>query len=242
MSATSLVEPVRRSRLSHQIVLQLTEMIREGRLRPGDRLPGERELADQLTVSRSSLREALRAMECAGLIVSHNGSGVFVRDAVVWDAVSPLALVLQASGDAVGDLWEIRLIAEPEIAARAAIWATADDLARLGDVVDRHALAIDRDDLFLSIDRELHACLAQSSRNSVAVQVVELMTSLVMTGRAHLVTSMERRQTAVRRHREIVAAVAARDPEAARGAMLHHLQDSEAYIVGSLPGGHTVNE
>jgi DNA-binding GntR family transcriptional regulator len=62
------------------------------------------------------------------------------------------------------------------------------------------------------------------------------MTSLVMTGRTHFVTSMERRHTAVRRHREIVAAVRARDPEAARAAMVHHLQDIEAYIVGSLPG------
>lgn len=241
MSTQALVEPVRRSRLSHQIVLQLTELIRDGRLRPGDRLPGERELAEQLKVSRSSLREALRAMESAGLVVSQHGSGVYVRDAVAWDAVSPLALVLQASGDTVGDLWEIRLIVEPEIAARAALRATEDDLEKLEVLVDQHEQAIDREDLFLSIDRELHTCLAQASRNSVAVRVVELMTSLVMTGRSHFVTSMERRQGAVRRHREIVTAVRARDPEAARGAMLHHLQDIEAYIVESLPGDRVMS-
>jgi GntR family transcriptional repressor for pyruvate dehydrogenase complex len=240
MSTQALVEPVRRSRLSHQIVLQLTELIRDGRLRPGDRLPGERELAEQLKVSRSSLREALRTMESAGLVVSHHGSGVYVRDAVAWDAVSPLALVLQASGDTVGDLWEIRLIVEPEIAARAALRATADDLGKLDALVDHHEQAIDREDLFLSIDRELHAALALASRNSVAVRVVELMTSLVMTGRTHFVTSMERRRVALKRHREIVAAVRARDPEAARAAMVHHLQDIEAYIVGSLPGDQGV--
>src|SRR5215217_1239373 len=146
MSNQALVEPVRRSRLSHQIVLQLTELIRDGRLRPGDRLPGERELAEQLKVSRSSLREALRAMESAGLVVSQHGSGVYVRDAVAWDAVSPLALVLQASGDTVGDLWEIRLIVEPEIAARAALRATAEDLATLTALLGRQEGALDRED------------------------------------------------------------------------------------------------
>jgi GntR family transcriptional repressor for pyruvate dehydrogenase complex len=160
MSNGALVEPVRRSRLSHQIVLQLCEVIRQGRFRAGGRLPPERELADQLRVSRSSLREALRTMESAGLVESHHGGGTFVRDAVSCDAVSPLARVLQAPGDTVGDLWEIRLIVEPEIAARAALRATGEDLAAIDGLVDRQEAALDREDVSLGLGRDFHTARA----------------------------------------------------------------------------------
>jgi GntR family transcriptional repressor for pyruvate dehydrogenase complex len=234
MSDHVLVEPVKRSRLSSQIVLQLCGLIREGRLRAGDRLPPERELADQLHVSRSSLREALRTMEMAGLITSRHGSGAYVRDAVSWDAVSPLALVLQTSGDHVGDLWEIRLMVEPEIAARAALRATDADLAALTDLLQRQESAIEREDVSLGIDRDFHSALAQASHNAVAVRVVELIGSLLEAGRRHFVTSPERRQNAIDRHHEILHAVRARLPEEARNAMRRHLQEVEGYIVGAL--------
>jgi GntR family transcriptional repressor for pyruvate dehydrogenase complex len=117
-------------------------------------------LADQLRVSRSSLREALRTMESAGLVESHHGGGTFVRDAVSCDAVSPLALVLQAPGDTVGDLWEIRLIVEPEIAARAALRATGEDLAAIDGLVDRQEAALDREDVSLGLGRDFHTARA----------------------------------------------------------------------------------
>lgn len=234
MSDHVLVEPVKRSRLSSQIVLQLCGLIRDGRLRAGDRLPAERELADQLRVSRSSLREALRTMEVAGLIESHHGGGTFVRDAVSWNAVSPLALVLQTSDDHVGDLWEIRLMVEPEIAARAALRANDADLAALTGLLLRQEAALAREDVSLAIDREFHSTLAHASHNAVAVQVVDLIGSLLEAGRRHFVTSRERRQNAIDRHREIVAAVRAHLPEEARAAMRRHLQEIEGYIVGAI--------
>lgn len=236
MGGQMLVEPVRRSRLSHQIVLQLCGLIREGRLRPGDRLPAERDLAEQLHVSRSSLREALRTMEIAGLVESHHGGGTYVRDAVSWDAVSPLAVVLQTSSDRVGDLWEMRLIVEPEIAARAALRATDDDLAALDGLLNRQEAALDREDTSLGIDRDFHSALAHASRNAVSVRVVELIGSMLAAGRGHFITSPARRQSALNRHREIVQAVRERRPEDARSAMLHHLQEVESYIVGALAG------
>jgi GntR family transcriptional regulator, transcriptional repressor for pyruvate dehydrogenase complex len=234
MSEQVLVEPIRRSRLSQQIVVRLSALIREGRLRAGDRLPAERELADQLRVSRSSLREALRTMELAGLVESRHGGGTYVRDAVAWNAVSPLALVLQASGDAVGDLWEIRLMVEPEIAARAALRATGDNLDELDELLARQAACLADEEGSLRLDRQFHAALAGASQNAVAVQVVELIGSLLQAGRSHFITSPERRQHALSWHREIVAAVRGRDPESARSAMRRHLQEVEAYIVGAL--------
>jgi GntR family transcriptional repressor for pyruvate dehydrogenase complex len=234
MSDRVLVEPVRRSRLSNQIVLQLCDLIREGRLRPSDRLPPERQLADQMQVSRTSVREALRTMEMAGLVESHHGGGTYVRSAVSWDAVSPLALLLQTSCDSIGDLWEIRLIVEPEIAARAALRATDEDLDALAALLGRQESALGREDETLFIDRDFHSALAHASHNAVAVRVVELIGSLLATGRRHFVTSLDRRRNALDRHREILSALRERLPDEARSAMLSHLQDVEAHIVGAL--------
>jgi GntR family transcriptional repressor for pyruvate dehydrogenase complex len=234
MSDPVLVEPVRRSRLSNQIVLQLCDLIREGRLRPSDRLPAERQLADQLQVSRTSVREALRTMEMAGLIESHHGGGTYVRNAIAWDAVSPLALLLQTTSDSIGDLWEVRLIVEPEIAARAALRATDEDLGALAAILERQELALDHVDVSFNVDRDFHSALAKVSHNAVAVRVVELIGSLLASGRRHFVTSPERRLNALVRHREVLHAFRERLPDEARSAMLRHLQEVEAYIVGAL--------
>ncbi len=104
MSGALTIEPVRRGRLSQQIVIQLCQLIRQGQIGPGDRLPPERDLAEQLGVSRASLREALRTLEVAGLVESRHGGGTYVRDVFEHGLVSTLALALRATGDVVGDL------------------------------------------------------------------------------------------------------------------------------------------
>jgi GntR family transcriptional repressor for pyruvate dehydrogenase complex len=237
MTEPSHIEPVRRTRLSHLIVQQLCGLIRETRLRPGDRLPPERDLAEQLHVSRASLREALRSMEIAGLVESRHGGGTYVRDALSWDAVSPLALVLQASDDTVGDLWEVRLIIEPEIAARAALRATPEDLSSLESLLKRQKAAVGKVETSLGLDREFHKALAKASHNSVALLVVELIGAHLREGRIHFVASRDRQLSALRCHTEILDAVRARNPESARAAMLHHLQEVEAYIMAAFVDG-----
>lgn len=233
MDAANLVEPVRRSRVSQQIVAQLCQLIREQRVQPGDRLPPERELAEQLEVSRSSLREALRTLEIAGLIESRHGGGTYVRD-VVEHGFSPLALVLYASGDSIGDVWEIRLIFEPEVAARAALRATPDDMTALDQILDHQARHVDCEDLTLKIDRDFHRALARASHNAVAVRVVELIGALLRESRGHFITSVQRRQQVLAAHQRIVEAVRIRQPLAAQAAMLSHLQEVEANILGTI--------
>ena len=234
MSRPTIVEPVRRERLSQQIVVQLCDLIRQGKLKPGDRLTSERELAEQLRVSRSSLREALRTMEIAGLVESRHGGGTYVRDTLSWDAVSPLALVLQTTDDTVGDLWEIRLIVEPEIAARVALRVTPGDLIALEEIMTRQEAALGRVEISLDLDREFHKALARASHNAVAVRVVELIGSLLMEGRGHFVASTDRQRSSLRGHLEILDAIQSRKPDLARGAMLRHLQEVEAYIVAAF--------
>lgn len=227
----------RRSRVSQQVVTKICQSIRHGVYRTGDQLPPERELAEQLQVSRPSLREALRVLEMTGILESRHGGGTFILDLVPFGVVSPLSLLLETTGDAVGDLWEMRIIFEPAIAARAAVRARPDSIAALTELVARlHDSVISNapDDALIQIDRDFHIALAKASGNKVALRVLTLIAELLTEGRRHFITSDERRDRAYQAHRRILDALVSHDPAAARTAMLEHLEEIEAFIMGEV--------
>lgn len=230
-------EPIRRSRLSQQIVVQICHLIRQGQFGPGDRLPPERELAEQLQVSRASLREALRALEISGIVESRHGGGTYVRDFSERSVVSPLGLIFEAADDIIGDLWEVRAIFEPAVAAMTAVRASPEDVARLDEIVAEQEQAFHNfgdDDHWMTLDRAFHSSLAVSSGNKVAVRVLDLINQWLQDGRRHFVATPERRCSALTCHTQIRDAVREHQPDAAREAMLRHLQEVEEFILGEL--------
>src|ERR671937_3249214 len=108
--------PVKSTRIYEEIVRQIKAMISEGRLKSGDQLPPERDLAEKFLVSRTSVREALRALESVGLIEIRPGEGTFVREVSVDALVEPLALVLLSQRAMIAELFEARRLLEPAIA------------------------------------------------------------------------------------------------------------------------------
>jgi GntR family transcriptional repressor for pyruvate dehydrogenase complex len=230
-------ESPRRSRVSQQVVTEICRSIRHGVYRIGDQLPPERELAEQMQVSRPSLREALRVLEMTGIVESRHGGGTFILDAFSADVVSPLSLLLETTGDTVGDLWEMRIIFEPAIAARAASRATPTSVETLDNLVVylRDTIANGAsDDILIRIDRDFHSALATASGNQAAVRVLALISELLHEGRRHFITSDERRLRAYLAHRRIVEAMRERDPIAARLAMQQHLEEIETFILGEV--------
>jgi len=232
-----VVEPVRRSRVSQQVVVEICRLIRQHVYKAGDRLPPERELAEQLQVSRPTLREALRVLEMTGIVDSRHGGGTFIQDTFSAGVVSPLALVLEATGDIVGDLWEARIIFEPAIAARAALRSTTDAVTQLEQLVanlDESIRNGDPDEITVQNDRDFHIAVARASGNQVAVRVLTLINELLLEGRRHFITSHERRVKAYAAHVLILQAIRDRNPIDARATMLRHLEEIEEFILGEV--------
>ena len=234
MSEHPLLAPIERSRLSKQITVQLCRMIGQGQLQPGDRLPPERELAELLGVSRSSLREALHVLEMAGIVTIRQGGGTFVRELAGDGLLSPLLLMLDVRGDLVGDLLEVRIMFEPETAARAAQRATAEDLAELERNIaaqSRLVAAGQPGDGWLGLDRQFHVAIARASHNEVAVRVTGFITEMLQDVQRHFVASDERMQHAFARHQQILLAVNESEPQRARATMLEHLREVERFVL-----------
>src|SRR5438045_9105353 len=138
-----LLEPVRRSRIYEHIVEQIQALIGDGKLRPGDQLPPERVLAETFKVSRTSLREALRALELSGYIEGRQGGGTFVRAPSANDIVQPMATALLAGKRELVDVLEVREMIEPALARLAALRPTEAQIGELDNILARQAEKVD---------------------------------------------------------------------------------------------------
>ncbi len=193
-----------------------------------------------LKVSRVSLREALRVLEMAGVVTVRQGGGTFVRALADDGLLSPLLLMLDVRGDLVGDLLEVRIMFEPETAARAAQRATDDDLADLERNVAAQARLVEAcrpDDGWLLLDRQFHVAIARASHNEVAVRVTRFITEMLQDVQRHFIASDQRMQHAFARHQQILLAVNERESQHARETMLQHLREVERFVLCEVTAG-----
>ena len=154
------LEPVRSTRIYEEIVRQIRLLIADGHLKSGDRLPPERDLAERFRVSRTSVREAMRALESRGLIGIRPGEGAFVREVSVETLVEPLALVILAQRETIADLYEARRLLEPAIAGLAARRASPEEIADMTRILDEQSAEVAAGRTGLAQDAAFHQALA----------------------------------------------------------------------------------
>jgi DNA-binding FadR family transcriptional regulator len=226
---------VESQRLYQQVATQLGGLIDRGEFREGDRLPPERELSKKLGVSRPVVREAMIALEIAGLVEVRGGAGAFVKSTRL-GADRALA-ALPDQGPSPFDLIAARKMLEGEIAYQAAAAIQADDLKRLEQsITDMRAdIAAGRDSR--PADRVFHVRLAEATRNAVLAHLVDglwthMLTPIFDALNRHTNLSGNDPMT-VDDHAVIVAALAKRDAEAARRAMREHLEHVERILLQS---------
>lgn len=231
---------VQAEKLSHSVIRQIEQLILRGILRPGERLPAERDMADRLDVSRPSLRDAIADLSGRGLLVSRPGAGVFVAE-VLGSAFSPALIQLFATHDeAVFDYIAFRRDMEGLAAERAARMGSETDLKVIAAIFAKMDAAHHKRDPAdeAQLDAEFHMAIIEASHNVIMLHMLRSMFDLLRQGvfynRQVMFRNRATRDQLLDQHRAINAAVQARDPAGARAAVTAHLGFVEQALVDQV--------
>lgn len=221
--------PIEQDRAADVVIRRLEALIVDGALRSGDRLPGERDLARRLDVSRPVLREALKRLEDEGLLVGRQGEGTYVADLVAPAFAPALTGLLVRDGRAARDFLEFRRAFESWTADMAARRATDDDRAMLARLVTAMGAAHEAHDTRreAELDVELHMTIAEAAHNVVALHVAHALYRLLVDGifvnRPKLYRMARARDALLAQHGAIVEAILAGAPDRARARAEAHV-------------------
>jgi GntR family transcriptional regulator, transcriptional repressor for pyruvate dehydrogenase complex len=226
-------EVIRRNKVYEEVARQIERLILK-KLKPGDKLPAERELASILKVSRGSIRDAIRSLELVGMVEARQGTGTIVRDMRGESSADPFASALKRRKEAVSELLDFRKMLEPPLAARAATHASAEEIAELQAILNRQEQKQNQGKPAVTEDAEFHYNVALASGNSVVLKVIDIVMDLLRETRTRSLQVDGRAQKSFDGHRRILAAIQCRDSEAAKIAMLRHIQDVEQIVLGNF--------
>ncbi|HTV66620.1 MAG TPA: FadR/GntR family transcriptional regulator [Bryocella sp.] len=228
-------EVVRRQKVYEAVAEQIERLILR-KLKPGDKLPSERELAEMLRVSRSSIRDAIRSLELLGLVEPRQGAGTIVRETSV-DSMKPFADALKQRQEMVTDLLDFREMVEPPLAARAAAHISSAQISGLEDILLRQEQKMLAGEPAIAEDAEFHYIIALASGNTVVLKVIDLVIDLLRDTRQRALQVPGRAQRSLNGHRRILDAIARRDPEAASAAMRRHIREIEHVVMKKFERG-----
>lgn len=216
---------------THQVVTHIRGLIERGELRPGDRLPAERDLATRLGVSRPSVRAGLRALSAMGVVQPRHGSGTYIPEGPPVLGSEPLRFLAALHGFTGLEMYEARRILEVGAAGLAAERATPEQIALLAEHVASLFASLESPQVFLVHDINFHRCVATASGNPIVASMVEMVAALYYDRRRRTAERAAQRDMsdAAEAHRRIYEAIRGRDVDAARAAMNDHLLQASAY-------------
>jgi GntR family transcriptional regulator, transcriptional repressor for pyruvate dehydrogenase complex len=223
-------EFVRKNKVYEEVARQIERLILK-KLKPGDKLPSERELAEMLQVSRSSIRDAIRGLELIGLVEPRQGAGTIVREISADALVNPFANALKRKQAMVGELLDFRKMLEPPLAARAATHASSDEVSEMEDILQRQSEKLSRGETTIAEDAEFHYSIALASGNSVVLKVLDILMDLLRDTRERSMQVEGRPEKSLAGHRRILAAIKRQDAESAKAAMRRHIEDVEEIVL-----------
>ncbi len=208
----------------------LLQRIHEQQLIPGDKLPPERELAEQLGVSRTSLREALRALTMLNVLEMRPGAGTYITSLEPGLLIEPLNLTFQLTDSSILELFTARKVLEVGIAGVAATSITDEEIALLEESLAHLSQNLDNPELALIADLELHNIIVQATHNPILIRMMTGIKELGLASRNRTVRIPGALAQSLEDHRMIVNALKTRDSSAAQAAMLIHLNRLETKL------------
>lgn len=213
----------------YQIIFnQIKQSIVSGDFLPGEKLPSERELASRYNVSRTSIREALRALEIHGIIESRQGDGTFIKATDVQKVVDDLSdAITHPEGHFVYEMLEIRQALESECAYLAAYRASSTDLEKIRQSIEDMNAAGDDHELGLMADLQFHNSIAEAAHNSILLGLVqtlgEHMKNTIRATRNYRLSINKLFQETYNEHKALYLAIADRDADLAKQLMIDHI-------------------
>lgn len=226
-------EAIPRNRVYEEVAKRLERLVTEDR-KPGDKLPPERQLAEMFGVSRSSIRDAIRTLELAGMVERRQGAGTVVREASADSVVTPISNILMRKRKEVAELLDVRKMIEPPLAARAALHANSEELAEMADILRRQEEKVRRGELAIEEDSEFHYAIALAADNTVVLKVLDVLMELLRDTRERSLQAEGRLQKSFAGHQRILAALKRRDAAAAERAMRRHVEEVEKIVLQKL--------
>jgi DNA-binding FadR family transcriptional regulator len=228
------IKPIKTKKIYEQIVDQIGQLVAEGHLKPGDRLPSERELVDQFQVSRASIREAISALEMMGLLEVRSGEGTYIRQTNIDSVVAPLAWMLFIEKDTDLELYEARKILEVQAAGLAAERADDDDIAEIFAALEVMRMDLKKQRLGEEADHQFHYAIARGTHNKILFRLMttisDTMRKTLRSSRSKLYEDKTSPQRLYQEHYSLYEAIKNHDAESAQRLMLDHLVGVEKQL------------
>jgi GntR family transcriptional regulator, transcriptional repressor for pyruvate dehydrogenase complex len=236
--ALKAVTPIARTTLTAAAFEQLISYVVKGSWKAGDRIPPERQLCQQLGIARTSLREALKAMELIGMLDSRVGDGTFVCPRTEFLS-RPLLWAFTGNDHAeLHDIMEARTIIEENLAGLAAERGSDDEIGKIGEAVQAMRDSIARGDSILEADMAFHIAICEAARNEVLRNAVQLLRNLLRQWIYYKLLIPDIAPTVLKRHAAIYRAIAQRKPTSARNEMRRHLEETMRLVTQVVEQQH----
>ena len=240
MISSRHLQPIPRTNLTEEIVKRLVNLILEEGLKPGDKLPSERELIGLYSVGRSSLREAVKILSAIGVVTVSVGEGMFVGRGDLSLITQPLTLGLLIGDQSRNELIETRRLIEVELAGLAAELATAEEREAIRNCLEAMRTSQDRPERYSRADLEFHLAIAKAGHNQLLYNLLHTLRHILQALITTVVVDYDANHMpqSFKVHVPIDSAIRARDPKAARRAMAAHLDRLEERLSAAVSRAH----
>ena len=233
-------KPIKNNKVYEEVIAQIENLIYEGKLKKGDKLPSERKLKEQLGVSRASIREAFSALELLGLIESRPGEGTFIRKELENDFLKPLSLVLMLNENIAEELLELRRVLEVDCVRFAAKRASEEELEEMKKYIDKLDSSSGYEEVSVKADRMFHYTIARASKNKVLyymmTSISEAMDFHIKNTRTELVSQQNTMGEFLSQHKKIFENIKNGNSKQAMMEMQKHLDYVEKLIKREIEG------
>jgi GntR family transcriptional regulator, transcriptional repressor for pyruvate dehydrogenase complex len=227
-----MFEAIKNTKVFDQVIGQIKELIRQGDLKCGDKLPSERDMCEQLRVSRTSIREALRALEMLGIIEARQGGGNYIKEQFEDSFFEPLSLTFLLHGSNIDEVIKFRQMMEPQAAGEAAVRRSEEQLEEMKRLLCE-LKTTENETVSAAIDKQLHYKIIEASGNKLVAYTMYAVSALVeeyiINTRSSMIKNPENKSLLYEQHDNIIHAIEKQDSAEAIRAMSEHLIYSMRY-------------